>query len=225
MLVCLLCCAITLPAQPVTQDINAGYKSRDLDIQVWVDRFEVEGREVFDNRDVILAALGLQPGQVVADVGAGTGLFIPLLADRVGTSGTVYAVDIAPAFIEHIQKRVRERGLTQVKTVLNGEKSVDLSDNSIDVVFTCDVYHHFVYYQEMLASIHSALRPDGRFVVVDYDKVPGKSSDFIMQHIRDTKEVFTREIEAAGFSMSEEVTIPGFRETFMRVFVKRGTQQ
>ncbi|MBF8269338.1 MAG: ubiE 1, partial [Gammaproteobacteria bacterium] len=65
-----------------------------------------------------------------------------------------------------------------------------------------------------------ALRPGGQFIVVDYDKIPGKSSEFILQHVRDTKEVFTREIEAAGFSLQEDITIPGFKETFMRRFVK-----
>jgi len=206
--------------QAIARDLNAEYKAPDLDVQVWVDRFEGEGREVFDYRNDIIAAIGLQPGQQVADVGAGTGLFIPLLADKVGASGKVYAVDITPKFIAHIQNRIQERGLTQVETVLNSEHSVGLPENSVDIVFTCDVYHHFAYVQDMLASIRSALRPGGQFIVVDYDKVPGKSPEFILQHVRDTKEVFTREIEAAGFSSKEDITIPGFKETFMRRFVR-----
>lgn len=206
--------------QAAARDVNAEYKAPDLDIQVWVDRFEGEGREVFDYRNDIIAAIGLQPGQQVADVGAGTGLFVPLLADKVGVGGKVYAVDITPKFIEHIQKKIQERGLTQVETVLNDEHSAGLPEHSVDVVFTSDVYHHFAYIEDMLASIRSALRPGGQFIVVDYDKIPGKSSEFILQHVRDTKEVFTREIEAAGFSLQEDITIPGFKETFMRRFVK-----
>ncbi|MBF8268808.1 MAG: ubiE 1, partial [Gammaproteobacteria bacterium] len=173
--------------QAAARDVNAEYKAPDLDIQVWVDRFEGEGREVFDYRNDIIAAIGLQPGQQVADVGAGTGLFVPLLADKVGVGGKVYAVDITPKFIEHIQKKIQERGLTQVETVLNDEHSAGLPEHSVDVVFTSDVYHHFAYIEDMLASIRSALRPGGQFIVVDYDKIPGKSSEFILQHVRDTK--------------------------------------
>lgn len=207
--------------QAATNDINANYKSSSLDVQEWVDRFEVEGREVYDFRFEIVKSLGIDKGDSIADVGAGTGLFIPLFADAVGKSGTVYAVDIAPRFIEHIQKRTSENGLDQVKTVLNSDKSVNLPVNSVDIVFTSDVYHHFVYYEDMLASIHAALKEDGEFIVVEFDMVPGQSSEFLQQHIRATKEVFTAEIEAAGFSMVEDMTLDGLEETFMRRFVKK----
>ena len=209
-----------LAQQAVARDVNAEYKAPDLDIQVWVDRFEGEGREVFDYRNDISAAIGLQEGQEVADLGAGTGLFVPLLADKVGVSGRIYAVDITPKFIEHIRKKVQERGLTQVETVLNDEHSTGLPENSVDVVFTSDVYHHFAYVEDMLASIRSALRPGGQFIVLDYDKVPGKSSEFVLQHVRDTREVFTAEIVAAGFILKEDISVPGLKETFMRRFIK-----
>ena len=205
----------------VNDDINANYRVPNLDVQVWVDRFEVEGREVYDYRNEIVAALGLKQGQEVADVGAGTGLFIPLLAEQVGSGGTVYAVDIVPKFIEHIDARVKERGLSQVKTVLSEEKSTRLPENSVDMVFTCDVYHHFTYLEDMLASIHSALKPGGQFIVVEFDMVPGKSSQFVQQHIRDTKEVFTSEIEANGFRYIEDFTLAGLNQTFMRRFEKK----
>lgn len=222
----LLCYSLPAPAQPAgSEDINAAYLSPDLDVKEWVDRFEVESREVYKYRNDIVDAIGLKPGQHVADVGAGTGLFVPLLAEKVGVQGKVYAVDISPMFIEYIANRTRERGLTQVETVLNGERSVNLPENSVDVIFTCDVYHHFTHFQDMLSTIRAALRQEGQFVVVDYDKVPGKSSEFVLQHIRDTKETFTDEIVAAGFEFVEEVQIPGFQETFMRRFVKRPALQ
>lgn len=205
----------------VPADINANYKSENLEVGVWVNRFEVEGREVYDYRHEIIETLGIQPGQVVADVGAGTGLFVPLLAEKVGPRGTLYAVDIAPKFIEHIQKRAEEEGLLQVKTVLNGERSVNLPDASVDIVFTSDVYHHFVHYEDMLASIHAALKPGGEFIVVEFDKELGRSSAFIQKHIRDTKEVFTAEIEATGFRLVEDMSLPEFRQTFIRRFVKQ----
>ena len=207
--------------QPTDKELNGRFESKDLDVQVWVKRFEDEGREVYDYRNEIVNAIGLQPGQAIADVGAGTGLFEPLFANKVGSSGTVYAVDISPNFIQYIKERARERGLTQVKTILNSERSAELPANSVDFVFVCDTYHHFVYYQDMLASIHSALRAGGQLIIVEFDKVPGKSPAFIMQHVRATKQEVTAEVEAAGFKLSEEIPIAGLKQNFMRRFVRQ----
>lgn len=219
----LLCYSLPAYAQqaPANDAINAPFKAKNLNVQVWVKRFEVEGREVYDYRNQIVNAIGLKPGQRVADVGAGTGLFEPLLASKVGASGTVYAEDIAPKFIQHIKDNARARGLTQVKTVLGGERSINLPANSVDLVYVCDTYHHFVYYQDMLASIHKALRPDGQLIIVEFDKVPGKSSAFIMRHVRATKQEVTAEVEAAGFKMAEDIPIAGLKENFMRRFIKQ----
>ena len=220
-LIFLFCSLAVQAQQAATNDINAGFKAKNLNVAVWVKRFEVEGREVYDYRNQIVDAIGLQPGERIADVGAGTGLYEPLFAHKVGAKGTVYAVDISLKFIQYIKARARERGLTQVKTVLNNDRSVELPANSVDVVFICDTYHHFVDYQDMLASIHAALRPHGQLILVDYDKVPGKSSAFIMRHVRATKAEFIAEVEAAGFRMTQDIPITGFKESFMRRFVRQ----
>ena len=152
-----------------SEGINDSYKSANLRVEEWVQRFEVEGREAYDLRHQIVDAIGLKPGQSVADVGAGTGLFIPLLAEEVGSKGVVYAVDISPRFIEHIQKKVAAANLNQATMVLSNERSVALPPASVEVVFSSDAYHHFVHYQDMLASISRALKPGGQFIVVDFD--------------------------------------------------------
>ena len=200
--------------------INAGYKDPNLQIEVWVDRLESEGREAFDFRDAIAEALELEPGQAVADVGAGTGLYTPLLASRVGTQGRVYAVDIVPKFIEHITEQSRARGLEHVTAVLGTDVSTNLRPGSVDVVFVCDAYHHFEDYDAMLQSIHDALRPGGKLFIVDFERTEGVSSDFVLQHVRASKEVFTSEIEANGFRFVEEIDIDGMTETFMREFAR-----
>ena len=198
--------------------LNAGYKDPELQVEVWVDRLESEGREAFDFREEIATAIGLAPGQSVADVGAGTGLFTPLLAELVGEDGRVYAVDIVPKFIEHIEDKAAERGLRQVTAILGTDSSTNLEPASVDVVFVCDTYHHFEDYNAMLASIRTALKPGGKLVVVEFERVPGQSSDFTLEHIRAGKEVFTSEIVASGFRFSHETDIPGMNETFMREF-------
>lgn len=213
----LLLLALPLAAQ-APEDINAPYKAADLDVEVWVERFETEGREAYDFRREIVASIGLEPGQRVADVGAGTGLFEPLLATAVGMQGRVYAIDIVPDFVEHITERAAERGLDQVEARLGNERSIEMPAASVDVVFVSDAYHHFEHYEDMLASIHGALVPGGKLVIVEFDRVEGESPEFVLEHIRASKEQFTREIEAAGFRMTDDVTMDGMEQTFVRHF-------
>lgn len=199
--------------------INDNYKHPDVD--VWVERFEGEGREVYDYRKQLVDAIGLQEEQDVADVGAGTGLFEPLLSHKVGANGIVYAVDIVPEFIKHIKQKAEQTGLTNIRTVLSDEHSIRLPENSVDVVYICDAYHHFTYYQDMLRSIYKALRPGGQLFLVEYDKRPGISRDWLIQHIRGTREEFTKEIEAGGFNMAGDIKIDGLKDTFVRRFQKK----
>lgn len=183
----------------VKPGINAEYLKPDLNPAQWTERFEREGREIYDHREKIVAAAALKPGQTVADIGAGTGLFMPYFSRAVGPTGKVIAVDIVPAFVAKLKGRAAELGLANVSTVLCTERSVELPPASIDVAFICDVYHHFEYPQSSLASIRKALKPGGTLVVVEFKRIPGVSSEWIMNHVRAGQEVFEAEIAAAGF--------------------------
>ena len=141
---------------------------------------------------------------VVADIGAGTGLFTRLFAAKVGDSGKVYAVDIAPAFVDNIVRVSRAQGRRNVEGVINSAKSVSLPPHSIDLAFICDTYHHFEYPRDMLASLHRALKPDGSVVIIDFRKIPGFSSPWVMGHVRAGEPVVVSEIEAAGFRLVED---------------------
>ena len=192
------------PEASVRPGVNAEYLKPDLNVSQWVERFEKEGREIYDQRLRIIQAMHIRRGSSVADIGAGTGLFTPLLAEAVGSKGKVYAVDIVKEFLAHIEKRATAAGLHNVQTVLCTERSVMLPKNSIDLAFICDVYHHFEYPQSSLASIHQALRPGGGLVLVEFKRVPGKSSDWVLNHVRASEQLFTAEIESAGFRKVDE---------------------
>jgi len=185
--------------QSVKPGINDEFLKPDLNPRNWVERFEKEGREVFDHRREIVAAAGLKPGQRVADIGAGTGLFTFLFADAVGARGRVYAVDISPPLLAHLKGRAAEGGYPQVVTVLGADKSARLDRGSVDRVFICDTYHHFEFPQHMLATIHEALARDGELLLVEFKRIPGVSTDWMMTHVRAGQEVFERELAAAGF--------------------------
>ncbi len=204
----------------VRPDINREFLSPDLNVDQWVARFEVESREIFAARREVLAACQLKPGMRMADIGAGTGLYSRLFAGAVGAKGWVYAVDISPKFVEHIAQTAQADGLTNLTAVLCSDHSVTLPPASVDMVFVCDTYHHFEYPQATLASIHRALADGGQLIVIDFDRVPGKSSDFVLGHVRAGKAEFRSEIEAAGFKFGEEVKIAGFRENYLLRFTK-----
>lgn len=204
--------------QSVRPGINEAYLNPALDVDTWVNRFEVESREIYEARGAIVAAVGLHPGDRVADVGAGTGLFLEPFARAVGPGGKVYDLDIAPKFVEHMRDRAAAAGLTQVDARRCSEDSVDLPDASIDVAFICDVYHHFEYPGASMRSIHRALRPGGEVVLIDFERVPGVSRQWIFDHVRAGREVFSREIEDAGFRLLGETRVPGLEESYFLRF-------
>jgi ubiquinone/menaquinone biosynthesis C-methylase UbiE len=204
----------------VKPGINAEYLKPNLNVSNWVERFEKEGREIYDHREKIVAAAKIRAGSVVADIGSGTGLFTPMLSAATGPKGKVYAVDIVPNFLKLIAERAAQSGLKNVQTVLCTERSVELPPNSIDSAFICDVYHHFEYPQQSLTSLHRALRRNGEVFLIDFKRVPGVSSDWILNHVRAGQEVVTAEFEAAGFKKVEE--IPLLKDNYSLRFRKVG---
>lgn len=189
------------------ENVNARFLKPDLDVSYWVKRFEGDDREVYVKRKQIVAALHLKRGDAVADVGAGTGLYTMLFSQAVGKQGTVYAVEISPRFLEHLEKRAKKAGARNVKVVKGTTTSIELPPASVDLVFVCDTYHHFDSPKESLASIRKALRPDGALLVVDFKREPGKTAAWIDQHVRAGQQAVTAEIEAAGFTKVEELPI------------------
>jgi len=196
--------------------INEPFKNPD--VKHFTEVFETESREIFAKRQEIVAACKIKPGMVVADIGAGTGLFTLLFSAEVGDQGKVYAVDIAPKFIEHIENRCKETGIKNVVGLLCKPDSTELSPDSIDLAFICDTYHHFEFPLKTMTSIHRALRPEGRVVLVDFKRIQGVSSEWVMNHVRAGQEIFTREIESTGFKVVEEKRI--LKENYCLVFKK-----
>jgi ubiquinone/menaquinone biosynthesis C-methylase UbiE len=207
--------------QSVRPGINDNFVKADLDISEWLGRFEIESREVFAGQREVVKAAGIRAGSRVADIGAGTGFFTRLFSEVTGADGWVFAVDISPRFIEHINKQAQDDRLSNVTAVLCPENSISLPPESIDIAFICDTYHHFEYPQLTLDSIHRALRPGGTLVVIDFERIPGQSREFILGHVRAGKEVFRGEIESAGFGFLEEVRLEAFKENYFLRFKKR----
>ena len=199
-------------------DLNSKFVDPDLDVDAWIERFEVESREVYAMRDEVLRATGIEAGSRIVDIGAGTGFYTRLFAKAAGPDGWVYAVEISPRFLEHINQWATDADADNVTAILGRTDDISLPADSVDLAFICDTYHHFEAVVPTLASIRRALAPGGVLVVIDFEKIPGKSSSFIMGHVRAGKEVFRDEIEAEGFAFVEEVEISGFEENYFLKF-------
>lgn len=189
------------------------------DPKEFLGKFEVESREVFARRKEIVAACKIQPGQTVADIGAGTGLFTRMFSEAVGKDGRVIAVDIAQKFLNHIQEASRARGQQNVETVLCKADSTELPPDSVDVAFICDTYHHFEFPLKTMASLQRALKPGGRVILIDFRRIERTSSDWVMNHVRAGQEVFEAEIAQAGLKkVIEEREL--LKENYFVVFEK-----
>jgi ubiquinone/menaquinone biosynthesis C-methylase UbiE len=203
------------------ESINKTFEDPNLDVEGFAKRFESESREVYAHRKEILTVCAVTPGMTIADIGAGTGLYTFPFAEKVGPKGTVYAVDVSPAFLKFLEREAKTRGLTDiVKPVKGGQDTTNLPADSVDLVFICDAYHHFERPEAMLASIHQALRTGGRVVLLDFDK-SAEASDFIKSHARAEKAVYFREFDSAGFTQLPIDHPPALKENFIAVFGKK----
>jgi ubiquinone/menaquinone biosynthesis C-methylase UbiE len=204
----------------VKPGINEKFLDPDLKVAEWLKRFEVESREVFLERKTVLKACGVKEGMVVADIGAGTGLYTRLFSKAVGPEGWVAAVDISGPFLKHIVARAEQEGQDNITAVLSPEDSISLPPNTLDLAFICDTYHHFEYPADTLRSLSRALKKGGTVVVIDFERIEGVSRKWLLGHVRAGKKVFRKEIEDAGLTFVEEIKIPGFKENYFLRFRK-----
>lgn len=211
--------AVPALAQEPHASHNTQYVDPALDVERMISRFENESREVFALREAIVRAAGVEPGDVVADVGAGTGAFMPTLAGAVGEDGHVFAVEISIRFVEHLRQVADTAGYGNVTVVHSSFTSATLPPASVDRMIVVDTYHHFDDYEAMLASMLAALRPGGVLTIVDFDRHEG-AREWIQGHVRASKDVFRQEIEAAGFAFVDEVSVEGMQENFVFRFRK-----
>jgi ubiquinone/menaquinone biosynthesis C-methylase UbiE len=133
----------------------------------WLDRPERESEE---QPDRALDALQIRAGDVVADVGAGTGYYTVRLARRVGPSGRVYATDIQPEMLALLESRLAREHVTGVKPVRATAEHAGLPPATLDLILLVDVYHELARPQLVLRQLKHALKPDGRLVLLEYRK-------------------------------------------------------
>ena len=153
-----------------TTGIGKFYMDREISFVMghraagWLNRPERIREEMPDD---VVANMGLESDQVVADIGAGSGYFSFRIADRV-PSGKVLAVDIQPEMLQLIERQKTDKGVANIEGVLGQVDNPNLAPNSIDAAIMVDAYHEFSHPFEMINGIYDALRPGGRIFLLEY---------------------------------------------------------
>lgn len=152
----------------------------------------------------LAARLPIRLGDVVADVGAGVGYFLPYLVAAVGQHGRVIAEDIHTDFVEAARSKIVKNGWKNVTAVLGTEKDPKLAEGLLNVALVLDTYHHLDYPTEMLTALRRAMKPGGQLIIVDCyrsRKHPGATDADLKIHVRADRDEVIGEVKASGFQL------------------------
>lgn len=174
------------------------------DSKALIDILEDPGRDAYQKPQEVVRALGIKKGEVIADIGAGSGYFSFRFARHVGDKGRVYAVDIDPGMIVHMNRRIRDLKVKNVVTVLALPDDPLLPNGSIDRFFICDTWHHIEDRARYLALIKKMLRPGGQVVMIDFRKKELPVGPPVGMKI--AREDLLKQMEANGFRLLKEHT-------------------
>lgn len=193
---------------PISGRVIAGVMGHEG--AAWLERPEREAEEAPTKA---VAALGLRPGQVVADIGAGSGYYTMLISAAVGPAGRVYATDIQPEMLSLIRKKIDARRVANVELILGSPAESRLPDAALDLALMVDVYHELSQPQAFLRSVARAIKPDGRLVLIEFRK---ESPDVPIraEHKMSVREA-RMELEAEGYRWDRVIDVLPWQHIFV----------
>ena len=174
------------------------------DSTAYIAMLDDPARDADQKPHEVVMALGLGEGERIADIGAGSGYFSLRFAQHVGARGQVLAVDISPDMIVHLNQRVRDAGLDNVRTILALPDDPLLAASSVDRIFICDTWHHIQGHAQYLTRLKRALKPGGQIIIIDFQKkamAVGPPAE-----MRVAREEVVSEFEQNGFRLAKEHT-------------------
>jgi SAM-dependent methyltransferase len=164
----------------------------------WLER---EERERLEQPEKVLDVLKITSGNIVADIGAGTGYYSLRLAKRVGPQGRVLATDIQPEMLSRLRLNMKKADISNITPILCTPTDAKLPVGQLDLALMVDVYHELAHPEGTMAQVRQALKPDGRLVLIEYrgedPKVPIKP-----EHKMTLKQI-REELEPMGFRLQE----------------------
>ena len=163
----------------------------------WLERAE---REVEEQPEAVLDVMGLEPGDVVADIGCGSGYYARRVAGRVAPGGRVYCVDIQPEMLDIMRELAERGGVTGIVPVLSEPDDLKLPAGSVDWIVLADVYHEMSEPETMLADMREALAPGGRVALLEYRIEDGTGDNLKSDHAMSVRQVLAEWLPA-GFAL------------------------
>jgi len=139
------------------------------DAKEWIDRLERPDRIAGLKVPEVVSRLGLKPGMVIADIGAGTGVFSRPLAKAVAPSGKVYSVDVDPGLLDYINQRAKQENISNIRTVQGKFEDPAIPAKDVDMAFFHDVFHHIEKRQVYLKALAGYIKPNGMVAMVEMD--------------------------------------------------------
>jgi ubiquinone/menaquinone biosynthesis C-methylase UbiE len=183
----------------------------------WIKTLDGTTRVATLKVDEVVAAMQLKPGQTVADIGAGTGLFSVPVAKAVGPNGRVFAVEIDAGFFPVIKKRAGDNGVANVQTVLGSFTDPKLPVTTVDLAFFHDVLHHVENRADYLKTLARYIAPAGRIFVVDFEG--GKGPHLQQPELQVSREQLATWMQAAGFALVADAKL--FPEKYVLTFARK----
>lgn len=196
------CLAALVVAVGLSQPAAGQLASRPA--EEWIKTLDAPTRIAGLKVDEIIAKLKLKPGGVVADVGAGAGVFSLPMAKAVSPGGKVYSIEVEQAFLDYIVRKAKEQHVPNVQGVLGKFTDPNLPAADVDLAFIHDVLHHIEDRAGYLNALARYVKPSGRIVIIDL--VPGQGGHRDQPDLQTSREQTTAWMAAAGFKPVEEVT-------------------
>ena len=163
----------------------------------WLERPEQQQRT-----SLLLKNMDIQPGDTIADIGAGSGYHVFKMS-ALAKQGLVYAVDIQTEMLAEISRKIEAKGISNVQPVKGDEKRVNLPDNSVDKVLLVDVYHEISFPKELIASLYKAMRSDAKLYLIEYRAEDATVP--IKELHKMSEQQAVKEMKAAGFQLEENI--------------------
>ncbi len=177
--------------------------------KAYIAMLEDPKRDAYQKPHEVLLALDLKDGETIADIGSGSGYFTLRFAAHVGDKGKVYAVDIDPEMVRHLNRRLRDGGVRNVQTVLADPNDPLLPDRSVDRFVVVDTWHHIDKRADYLALLKKMLKPGGQVVMIDFQKRDLPLGPPMEMKI--SRDDLVKELATAGFQLAKEHTFLAYQ--------------
>jgi arsenite methyltransferase len=185
------------------------------DSKAYIGMLDDPERDAYQKPHEVLTALSIKPGEVIADIGAGSGYFTFRLAHHVGNNGKVYAIDVSPDMILHLNRRIRDLNASNVNSILADPDDPLLPERSVNRFFFSNSWHHIENHTKYLSLMKKMLKPGGEIIMIDFHKKELPVGPPMQMKI--AREDLIKQMESNGFRLAKEHTFLPYQ--YFLVFV------